>query len=66
MRQKRSAGSYQTVSQEKIPEEISVSANRGPSFIAFAGSIVIENEDYSIKVVVSPIGRIRQTAVERK
>ncbi len=30
------------------------------------GSIVIENEDYSIKVVVSPIGRIRQTAVERK
>lgn len=66
MLQKKSAGSNQTVSQEKIPEEISVSANRCPSVIAFAGSIVIENEDYSIKVVVSPIGRIRQTAVERK
>ena len=70
MLQKKSAGSYQTVSQEKIPEEISVSANRWPSFRAFGfasgGSIVIENEDYSIKVVVSPIGRIRQTAVERK
>ena len=68
--QKKSAGSYQTVSQGKIPEEISVSANRWPSFSAFGfasgGSIVIENEDYSIKVVVSPIGRIRQTAVERK
>ena len=66
----KSAGSYQTVSQEKIPEEISVSANRWPSFGAFGfesgGSIVIENEDYSIKIVVSPIGRIRQTAVERK
>ena len=66
MLQKKSAGSNQTVSQEKIPEGISVSANRCPSFISFAGSIVIENEDYSIKVVVSPIGRIRQTAVERK
>ena len=70
MLQKKSAGSYQTVSQEKIPEEILVNVNRWPSFSAFGfaygGSIVIENEDYSIKVVVSPIGRIRQTAVERK
>ena len=70
MLQKKSAGSYQTVSQGKITEEISVSANHWPSFSAFGfasgGSIVIENEDYSIKVVVSPIGRIRQTAVERK
>ena len=70
MLQKKSAESNQTVSQEKIPEEISVSANRWPSFSALVfasgGSIVIENEDYSIKVVVSPIGRIRQTAVERK
>ena len=68
--QKKSAGSYQTVSQEKIPEEISVSENRWPSFSAFefasGGSVVIENEDYSTKVVVSSIGRIRQTAVERK
>ena len=68
--QKKSAGSYQTVSREKIPVEISISANRWPSFSAFwfasGGSIVLENEDYSTKVVVSPIGRIRQTAVERK
>ena len=70
MLQKKSAGSYQTVSQEKIPVEISISANSWPSFSAFGfasgGSIVLENEDYSTKVVVSPIGRIRQTAVERK
>ena len=68
MLQKKSAGSYQTVSQEKIPE--SVITNRWPSFSAFGfasgGSIVFGNEDYSTKVVVSPIGRIRQTAVERK
>ena len=70
MLQKKSAESYQTVSHGKIPEEISVSANHWPLFSAFGfvsgGSIVIENEDYSTKVVVSPIGRIRQTAVERK
>ena len=70
MLQKKSAGSYQTVSQEIIPEEISVSANRWPSFstfgFAFGGYIVTENEDYSTKVVVIPIGRIRKTAVERK
>ncbi len=70
MLQKKSAGSYQTVSQEKIPVEISISANRCPSFSAFGfasgGSIIVENEDYSSKVVVSQIGRIRQTAVERK
>ena len=68
--QKKSAASYQTVSKEKIPGEISVKANRWTSFstigFAFGGYSVTENEDYSTKVVVSPIGRIRQTAVERK
>ena len=70
MLQKKSAGRYQTVSQEKIPEELSVSATRWPSFSTFElasdGSIVLENEDYNTKVVVSPIGRIRQTAIGRK
>ena len=70
MLQKKSVRNYQTVSKGKIPEEISVSANRFPSFSAFlfvsGGSIVIENEDYSTKVVISPRGRIRQTAVKRK
>ena len=68
--QKKSAASYQTVSKEKLLGEISVSVNRWPSFstfgFAFGGYIVTENEDYSTNVVVSPIGRIRQTAVERK
>ena len=70
MLQKKNAGNYKTVSQEKIPEEISVSANRWPSLSAFGitsgGSIVIENEDYySTKIFVIPMGRIRQTAFER-
>jgi len=69
MLQKKNAGNYQTVSQGKIPEKISVSANLWTLFIAFifvlGGSIVIENEDYRTKFVVSPIGLIHQTAVER-
>ena len=39
MLQKKSAGSYQTVSQEKIPEKISVSTDRWPSFIKFESNI---------------------------
>ena len=70
MLQKKSAARYQTVSKEKIPGEISVSANRWPSFSAFGFasgvSIIIKNEGYSTKVFISPVGRIRQTAVERK
>ena len=66
--QKKSAGSYLTVSQEKIPD--SVITKSWPSFSVFgfasSGSIVLGNEDYSTKVVVSPIGRISQTTVERK
>ena len=69
MLQKKSAGSNQTVSQEKIPVEISISANRWPSFsalgFAYGGSIVLENEDYSTKVIISLIGRIHQNAIER-
>ena len=70
MLQKKSVRNYQTVSKGKIPEEISVSADRLPSFSRFGfatgDSIVIKNENFSTKVFVSPIGRIRQTAVEKK
>jgi len=70
MLHKKYPGSCKTVSQRNIPEETSVSANHWPSFSAFGfasgGPIVIENEDYSTKVLVSLIGRTRQTAVERK
>ena len=67
---KKNVGNYQTVSYEKIPEEFSVSANHWPLLnvfgFAYGVSLVTENENYSIKVVFNPIGRIRLTAVERK
>ena len=36
------------------------------SSLASGGSTFIETEDYSTRIVVIPIGRIRQTPVERK
>ena len=68
--QRKIDGSYESVLQEKVPENISISATRWPSFSAFGfaagGTITLETEYYSTKVVVSPIGRIRQTKIEKK
>ena len=68
--QRKIDGSYESVLQEKVPENISIGATRWPSFSAFGfaagGTITLETEYYSTKVVVSPIGRIRQTKIEKK
>ena len=68
--QRKNNGSYETVLEEKVPEKISISATRWPSFSAFGfaagGTITLENEYYITKVVVSPIGRIRQTEILKK
>jgi hypothetical protein len=67
---KQHNGSYETVLEEKVPEKISISATRWPSFSAFGfaagGTITLETEYYITKVVVSPIGRIRQTEILKK
>jgi len=72
--QRKNNGSYETVLEEKVeekvPGKISISATRWPSFSAFGfaagGTITLETEYYITKVVVSPIGRIRQTEILKK
>ena len=68
--QRKDNANFETIFQEIIPANILISATRWPSFSAFGfaagGTITLENEVYSTKVVVSPIGRIRQTEIERK
>ena len=68
--QRKNSGSYKTVLQEKVPGKISISATSLPSFSVFGfaagGTITLQTEEYSTKVVVSPIGRIRQTKILRK
>ncbi|MBC8258930.1 MAG: prepilin-type N-terminal cleavage/methylation domain-containing protein [SAR324 cluster bacterium] len=68
--QRKNNTSFDTVFQEKVAENILISASRWPSFSAFGfaagGTITLESETYSTKVIVSPIGRIRQTEIERR
>jgi len=68
--QRKNNGSYETFLEEKVPEKISINATRWPSFSAFGfaagGTITLETEYYITKVVVSPIGRIRQTEILKK
>ena len=68
--QRKNNGSYETVLEEKVPEKISINATRWPSFRAFGftagGTITLETKYYITKVVVSPIGRIRQTEILKK
>ena len=57
------------VFKEKVPPNIQISATRWPSFSAFGfaagGTITLQTETYGTKVVVSPIGQIRQSEIER-
>ena len=55
--QRKNNGSYETVLEDKVPEKISISATRWPSFSAFdfaaGGTITLETEYDITKVVVS-------------
>jgi type II secretory pathway pseudopilin PulG len=68
--QRKNNANFDTVFKEKIPGYILISAAHWPWFSAFGfaagGTITLETETYSTKVIVSPIGRIRQTEIERK
>ena len=68
--QRKNNAYFDTLLKEKVPPNIQISANRWPSFSAFGfaagGTINLETETYSTKVVVSQIGRIRQTEIEKK
>ena len=68
--QRKNNDSYETFLEENLPDKISISATRWPSFSAFGfaagGTITLETEYYITKVVVSPIGRIRQTEILKK
>ena len=68
--QRKNNGSYETFLEENLPDKISIGATRWPSFSAFGfaagGTITLETEYYITKVMVSPIGRIRQTEILKK
>ena len=61
---------FDMVFKEKVPPNIQISSTRCHSFSAFGfaagGTITLETETYSTKVMVSPVGLIRQTEIEIK
>ena len=68
--QRKNNANFDTVFKEKIPGYIQISATCWPSFSAFGfaagGTKHLETETYGTKVIVSTIGQIRQTEIERK
>ena len=61
---------FDRVFKERVPVNILISASYWPSFSAFGCAtrvtVTLKTETYSTKVVVSPVGLIRQTEIERK
>ena len=57
-------------SWESLSDNLSLTANRWPSFSAFgfatAGTISLQSEHYSLQIKVSSIGSIRHTEIQAK
>lgn len=68
--QRRNNGNYETVTEESLSDISNMHATRWPSFSAFGfalgGTITIEKENYQSQIIVSPIGRIRQSQIQPK
>ncbi|MBF0350355.1 MAG: hypothetical protein HQM11_04955 [SAR324 cluster bacterium] len=52
---------------ESLPEDIRIQATRWPSFspsgFAAGGTLTLQSANYEVQIVVSPIGKIRQTEI---
>ena len=61
--QRKNNANFHTIYKENVPTNILINATRWHSLSAFGlvagGTITLENEAYSTKLVVNPIGRIR-------
>ena len=70
MLQTNNNAKFDTVYKEKIPASILHIATSWTSFSALGfaagGTVTLKTEYYITKIVVSPIGRIRQAEIERK
>ena len=68
--QRKNNVSYETFLEGKVLQKTTINATRWPSVSAFGfaagGTITVETEYYFTKVVVSLIGRIRQTEILKK
>ena len=67
---RKHSGSYAILQKRPVEEEMTLEATRWPSFgpfgFALSGTILLDSPEFQTSIVVSSVGRIRQTDLLKK
>ena len=67
---RKHSGSYAILQKRPVEEEMTLEATRWPSFSPFgfaqSGTILLDSPEFQTSIVVSSVGRIRQTDLLKK
>ena len=70
IKRKHSGSSYAILQKSPVQEEMTLEATRWPSFGPFgfaqSGTILLDSPEFQTSIVVSSVGRIRQTDLLKK
>ena len=68
--ERKHSGSYAILQKKPVEEEMTLGATRWPSFgpfgFALSGTILLDSPEFQTSIVVSSVGRIRQTDLLKK
>ena len=68
--ERKQSGSYAILQKRPVEEEMTLEATRWPSFGPFgfaqSGTILLDSPEFQTSIVVSSVGRIRQTDLLKK
>ena len=68
--ERKQSGSYAILQKRPVEEEMTLEATRWPSFgqfgFALSGTILLDSPEFQTSIVVSSVGRIRQTDLLKK
>jgi len=68
--ERKQSGSYAILQKRPVEEEMTLEATRWPSFgpfgFALSGTILLDSPEFHTSIVVSSVGRIRQTDLLKK
>ena len=68
--ERKQSGSYAILQKRPVEEEMTLGATRWPSFGPFgfaqSGTILLDSPEFQTSIVVSSVGRIRQTDLLKK
>ena len=68
--ERKHSGSYAILQKRPVEEEMTLEATRWPSFgplgFALSGTILLDSPEFQTSIVVSSVGRIRQTGLLKK